>query len=226
MLNYISTHGLLLFYYSLFFIAVYTSSKNSSGQLWDILCGKGEAGILFSRMLAGIFFLGIGAIHLIIKRNPDAAIFTPAYPCEPAAYWVIPAAAAALAGMFSALKKITPAVQYTAFLPFHLPLSFVLVRTLFLIVYEFFFRGVLLFIMLSDLGTVAAIAINIVLYVFIHWFDKKERYGSVPMGLLLCVVSIYYRSVWPAIAIHMALALSHEITLLIKNRSLIKKLSL
>jgi len=222
MLNHISTYGLLLFYYALFFIAVYTASKNGSGQLRDIMRSKGEPGILFSRMLAGIFFLGIGTMHLIIKRNIDAGIFIPANNNEPVTYWLVPAAAAALAGTFSAFKKLTP--QHTAFLPFHLPLSFVLVRTLFLIVYEFFFRGVMLFVMIDDFGMAAAVVINIILYVLIHWFDKKERYGSVPVGLLLCMVSIYYRSVWPAIAIHIALALGHEITLLIKNRSLIKKL--
>ena len=92
-----------------------------------------------------------------------------------------------------------------------------------MIVYEFFFRGMMLFVMIEDLGLVAAVIINLVLYTLVHWFDKKERYGSVFMGIILCSVSIYYHSVWPAIIIHLSLALSNEITLLINNKSLIKK---
>ena len=92
-----------------------------------------------------------------------------------------------------------------------------------MIVYEFFFRGMMLFIMEEDFGSATAVIINLILYTLIHWFDKNERYGAVPMGIILCSVSMYYYSVWPAIAIHLSLALSHEITLLINNKSLIKK---
>ena len=92
-----------------------------------------------------------------------------------------------------------------------------------MIVYEFFFRGMMLFVMMEDFGPAAAVVINLILYTLIHWLDKKERYGAVPMGIILCSVSIYYYSVWPAIIIHLSLALSNEITLLINNKSLIKK---
>jgi len=92
-----------------------------------------------------------------------------------------------------------------------------------LIVYEAFFRGIVLFVMIEDFGLVPAVIVNVIVYALLHWFDKKERAGSVPMGIILCSVSIYYHSVWPAIIIHVSLALSHEITILINNRSLIKK---
>src|SRR5436190_11474207 len=74
MLTYIITYTLMLFYYSLFFIAVSTGTKNGSGQLKDILSGKGDAGVLFIRLIAGIFFLGIGAIVLFKKRKLDTDI--------------------------------------------------------------------------------------------------------------------------------------------------------
>ena len=77
--------------------------------------------------------------------------------------------------------------------------------------------------MIEDLGTAAAVFVNLILYALLHWFNKKERYASVLMGIILCSISIYYHSVWPAIIIHLSLALSHEITLLINNKSLIKK---
>jgi membrane protease YdiL (CAAX protease family) len=222
MLSYITTYGLMLLYYFFFFKTVKTGFKKNSGQLKDILSGKSEPGVLFTRLISGIFFLGIGTTVLFIKRNIDVRIFTLAWSDYNTPVWII-IAAAIIMGTLSAFKKINSANTPDHFLPFYLPLFFLFVRTLFLIVYEFFFRGVVLFIMAEDLGVTAAVIINLILYAIVHWFDKKERYGSVPMGIILCVVSIYYHSVWPAIIIHLSLALSHEITLLINNKSLIKK---
>ncbi|SRR5258705_1246046 len=222
MLNDITTYALMLLYYSLFFIAVTISYKKGSGQLKNVLSGKGEPIRLFSRLISGVFILGIGTVTLFAKSNVDIEIFTPVWNDYHTSVWVLIAAAIAI-GSFSAFKKLSPADNSGPFLPFYLPLSFVFIRTLFLIVYESFFRGIVLFIMMEDLGAIAAIIINLILYALVHWFDKKERYGSLLMGIILCSVSIYYHSVWPAIIIHLSLALSHEITLLINNKSLIKK---
>lgn len=212
----------MLFYYTLFFLAITTGHKSGGGQLKDILTGKGEPGILFTRMIAGIFFLGLCTAAVYAKRNIASEIFTPAW-CEyQTPVWIL-TAAAIITGTLSASKEIFPAENSNHSLPLYLPLSFIPVRTLFLIVYEFFFRGVMLFVMIEDLGVIAAVIVNLILYVLIHWFDKRERYGSVIMGIVLCGASIYYQSVWPAIVIHLSLALSHELFLLIKNKSLIKK---
>jgi membrane protease YdiL (CAAX protease family) len=131
--------------------------------------------------------------------------------------------AAIITGTLSASKEILPAENSNHSLPLWFPPLFILIRTLFLIIYEFFFRGVMLFVMIGDLGVITAVIVNLVLYVLIHWFDKRERYGSVIMGIILCGASIYYQSVWPAILIHLSLAVSHELFLFINNKSLIKK---
>jgi membrane protease YdiL (CAAX protease family) len=222
MLSYITTYGLLLLYYCLFFKTVRTGFKRSSGQLEDILSGKGEPGILFTRLIAGIFLLGIGTVTLSVKENIDATIFIPKYSEYAVSIWIL-ITAAIIIGFLSACKKVYPVTNSHHSLPLALPLSYVLIRILFMIAYEFFFRGMMLFIMVEDFGSTAAVVINLILYTLIHWFGKKERYGAVPMGIILCSVSLYYYSVWPAIIIHLSLALSHEITLLINNKSLIKK---
>lgn len=220
MLSYIITYALMLFYYSLFFIAVSTGAKSGSGQLNDVLAGKGEAPILFMRLMAGIFFLGIGSVVLFERRDLDTQIISLAWDGN-YIVWIV-ASAAIIVGIYSALKKPIANNSLHSF-PLHLPLSFVLIRTLFLMVYELFFRGIMLVIMMEDMGVVMAIIFNLIFYVLVHWFDKQERYGSLVMGLVLCGVTIYYYSVWPAVIIHLSLALGHEITLLIKNKSLIKK---
>jgi membrane protease YdiL (CAAX protease family) len=222
MLSYTTTYGLMLLYYCFFFKTVKTGYKKNSGQLKDILSGKGEPGILFTRLISGIFLLGFATVTLFEKRNVDLEIFTLAWDDYNTSVWII-IAAAIITGTLSAFKKIDPSNNSGHSLPSYLPLSFVLVRTLFLIVYESFFRGVMLFVMIEDLGVAVAVIVNLILYALLHWFDKKERVGSVLMGIILCSVSIYYYSVWPAIIIHLSLALSHEITLLINSKSLIKK---
>lgn len=212
----------MLFYYSLFFLAISTAHKSGGGQLKDILTGKGEPGILFTRLISGILFLGLSAAAVSLKRNVAYEIFTPVW-CEyQLPVWVL-IAAAIVTGTLSASKEIFPAENSNHSLLLWFPPSFILVRTLFLIVYEFFFRGVMLFVMIEDIGVITAVIVNLILYVLIHWFDKRERYGSVIMGIILCGASIYYQSVWPAILIHLSLALSHELFLLINNKSLIKK---
>ena len=222
MLSYITTYLLMLLYYSFFFGAVKTGFRKDSRQLKDVLAGKGKPGILLTQLIAGIIFLGIGTVTLFENRNLDVEIFTLIWNDYDTYVWII-IAAAIIVGTLSAFRKIYPSNISSHSLPLYLPLAFVFIRTLFLIVYESFFRGAMLFVMIEDFGISAAVIINLILYVSLHWFDKKERYGSILVGFILCSASIYYRSVWPAIIIHLSLALSHEITLLVNNKSLIKK---
>jgi membrane protease YdiL (CAAX protease family) len=218
----ISQYGFMLFCYAMFLLAINTGYKSGSGQLKDVLSGKAEPGMLFIQLITGICFLGMGAAIIYTKSHIDNAILTPAWHEYGPLTWTL-MLLAMMTGFLSVPKKIIPSFSSTGFLPFHLPLSFVLIRTLFLIVYEIFFRGVMLFVMIGDFGVVIAVILNQVFYVIVHWFNKKERYCSVLMGIALCAVSIYYQNVWPAIVIHLSLALSHEITLLVKNKSLIKR---
>lgn len=222
MLSHLITYGSILFYYSLFFLVIVIGHKRGSGQLKDVLFGKGKLDTLMARLIAGIFILGIGGSVLFAKRNIDSRIIDLTLNDYDLLAWILITLALIL-GSLTAFKKITSTDNFNHSLPLSLPLSFLLIRTLFLIVYEFFFRCAVLFIMIEDIGVVAAVIANLVLYVAVHWFDKKERYGSLLMGVALCCVTIYYNSIWPAIIIHLSLALSHEVTLLINNKSLIKK---
>ncbi|HEV8269827.1 MAG TPA: CPBP family intramembrane glutamic endopeptidase [Chitinophagaceae bacterium] len=222
MLIYIITYGSLLFFFPLFFIAVYASDKCDSGNLKGVLSGKGKPDVLLRRLIAGIIFLGIGTIVILINRDLESNIFVPSL-SKDASPWMIIAAVAIFTGTFSAFKKLSLSQENTDSLSSNSLLSFLVIRILFLLVYEFFFRGALFFMMVEDFGVTTAIIVNIILYVLVHWFNKEERYGSVLMGGILCGVTLYYNSVWPAIIIHLSLALSHDITLLINNKSLIKK---
>jgi membrane protease YdiL (CAAX protease family) len=82
---------------------------------------------------------------------------------------------------------------------------------MYLFAYEFMFRGFLLFSCINDLGIVIAIFINVILYSLAHLTKgKREFIGAIPMGIILCVISVHFKSFLPAFWIHCFLAISNE----------------
>lgn len=90
--------------------------------------------------------------------------------------------------------------------------TYVLLRALFIILYEVFFRAVLYNFVVQWTSVPVAIAINVVLYAGAHIFSsRQELIGSVPFGLALCLITVYARSVWPAVLVHLLMALPYDI---------------
>jgi membrane protease YdiL (CAAX protease family) len=93
---------------------------------------------------------------------------------------------------------------------------YLVTRIFFLIVYECFFRGLLLTVCINEYGITAAIIINLTLYVLVHFFNgKREMLACIPFGLILCGITMWSQSVWPAIILHLILALIYESYLLL-----------
>jgi len=87
-------------------------------------------------------------------------------------------------------------------------------RILFLTAYEIWFRGYLLNDCVASFGVIPAVIINVLLYMLVHCFGgRKEILGSIPLGIILCAMSIWFGGVWPAIVIHLALAITYEFKL-------------
>ena len=81
----------------------------------------------------------------------------------------------------------------------------------FLVAYEFFFRGFLLFASLTVLDPWQAIALNCALYGFAHFYKGPvETFGALMVGVVLCYLSILTGNIWSAVAIHSLMALSNE----------------
>ena len=88
------------------------------------------------------------------------------------------------------------------------------IRITFLLCYEFFFRGVLLFKFLAISNLYLSIVYATILYVLIHIFDsKKEIVGAIPFGIVLCLFTYLTCSVWYAFFIHIALSAVYEISI-------------
>ena len=99
------------------------------------------------------------------------------------------------------------------------------IRIVFLLCYEFFFRGVLFFSLLEVNGVVAAIVITTLLYVLIHIFDsKQEIIGAIPFGIILCLFSYITNSIWSAFLIHISLSAVYEFSMF-KHLTLKPKMS-
>ena len=93
------------------------------------------------------------------------------------------------------------------------------VRILFLVAYELFFRGLLLFDCIEWFGIFQAITFSTLLTVILHVFSgKKEMWACIPYGIISCCCCISIQAVWPAIILHLALSITYETSLL--NRSL------
>ena len=82
---------------------------------------------------------------------------------------------------------------------------------LYLLGYEMLFRGFLLFALYDAFGLTPAIAMNVVLYALAH-IPKglREMAGSVPFGIILCMITLNTGSFLAAFVLHSAMALSNE----------------
>ena len=99
------------------------------------------------------------------------------------------------------------------------------IRFVFLLCYEFFFRGVLLFKFLEFNSLFVAILYCTLLYVLIHIFDsKKEIIGAIPFGIVLCLFAYNTKSIWYVFFIHIALSAVYEMSmfyyLTLKNKTI------
>lgn len=81
--------------------------------------------------------------------------------------------------------------------------------------YEQLFRGTLLFPLVDSIGVWPAIAINIAMYSATH-IPKglDETIGAVPLGLVLCILTLMSGTIWIAFLVHVALALTNSFTAL------------
>tara|TARA_B100000609_G_C17018548_1_gene332465 strand:- start:171 stop:701 length:531 start_codon:yes stop_codon:yes gene_type:complete len=78
---------------------------------------------------------------------------------------------------------------------------------LYLLGYEFLFRGILFLGLIPFTGLYTAIGINTTLYALAHLYKgKKETIGSIPLGIVLCYITCKTGTIWAAFAIHWIMA--------------------
>lgn len=81
----------------------------------------------------------------------------------------------------------------------------------FLLGYEFLFRGFLLYASLAVMDVWPAIALNSAFYALAHLYKGPgETFGAIPVGALLCYLTLLTGNIWTAVGIHAVMALSNE----------------
>lgn len=209
---------------SLLFAEVWAKSKKSQ-QLSDAIKGTRQMAVLNRKHLSGIFVFAISCWYFSSLPDSNIQLFEPALTNEWSYIFLMLLITAVMAGYKSAAN--ISAKQFAFPINAVSAAMYLLIRTLFLILYECFFRGVLLFILINDSGVLFAIVVNLILYVLVHYqSSRKQIIGCLPFGLLLCIVTLANNSVWPAVLIHLALAMSYDIKLISINQSFFKSQAL
>lgn len=76
--------------------------------------------------------------------------------------------------------------------------------------YEFMFRGLLLFATVPLMGEWPAIVLNTAFYALVHVpKNLEETIGALPLGVLLCLITLTTGTIWVAVIVHLVLALSN-----------------
>tara|TARA_B100001093_G_scaffold499601_1_gene549033 strand:- start:4 stop:696 length:693 start_codon:yes stop_codon:yes gene_type:complete len=78
---------------------------------------------------------------------------------------------------------------------------------IYLLGYEYLFRGILFLGLLPFFSTIQAISINTLLYTLAHLYKgKKETLGSIPLGIILCLITLETNTIWTAFTAHWIMA--------------------
>ena len=90
--------------------------------------------------------------------------------------------------------------------------------TAYLTGYEILFRGVMLFPLVDALGVWPTIAINTAMYSATHIpKGMDEAIGAIPLGIVLCIITLMTGTLWVAIVAHILMALANSFSSVYHN---------
>jgi membrane protease YdiL (CAAX protease family) len=91
----------------------------------------------------------------------------------------------------------------------------------YLIGYEYLFRGIFLNISIIALGMWPAVILNLAIYSSLHLYKGiDEAIASIPFGAFMCYLTIESNSVIPAILVHAIQAVSNEFFCIYRNHKM------
>lgn len=198
----------LLLIYSVVYIAInrYQTKQHKSNE-----------SLIYLQRLTGVFTFGVLPVAIIYNALPTNL---PAYgtslvmPLRSALWLLVLVVVIIPLNLFQAKKeenlKSYPQIRVKNWNARILVFS-AITWTLYLLAYEFFFRGFLLFALDEVAGPYWAVAVNTLLYALAHVPKGKfETMGAIPLGILLCVITFNTGSFWVAFGMHVVMALSNE----------------
>jgi len=212
----------------LFFNAYFSaSSKVFSRVLKKYPDEKAGRLRVYLQRISGMFFLGFMPLALIYTLLPTTLMDYGGLPAEPKAtlLWVLLFAMLIIPLILLKAKATSNLSVYPQIRTNKWNLNIVVLSGLtwigYLLCYEFLFRGFLLFACQRAFGAVPAVVINMLVYSIAHIPKGKfETIGAIPLGLVLCVLTIETGSIWFAFLAHVIMALSNEWIALYHNKNM------
>jgi membrane protease YdiL (CAAX protease family) len=129
-------------------------------------------------------------------------------------YWILGLSTIIIIGnyLLSGKEKnlaINPEIRETEWTK-KMVLKSVATLSFYLLGYEVMFRGILLFATAQLFGEWPAIATNVAIYILVHVpKNLEESIGSIPMGIILCLITLTTGTIWVAFFVHIALGVSN-----------------
>lgn len=202
-------------YYAYYFLAF----SNSTDQVFQkrFPCEKGQIYLFIFQKLTGFIFLGLLPALLFFSQYNFLTQKYSVWGLNAFPFWVCAIIVLLIiySSNFSARK---PDIQNR--IP-HMRMTYWGVKEIaisaggwavYLLGYEFLFRGLLLFTTAAAFGILPALLINIGLYSAFHLPNgMKETLAAIPFGFLLCLVSLISGSFLPAFFLHLSLSVSAEL---------------
>lgn len=178
--------------------------------------GSGETRyVIFQRLLGAFIFGCLPFVIIFLSATKSISDFGVVFPNGESFFWILILSIAILAVNYSNSRtpgnlKMYPQIREKEWSLQVLTLS-ALCWIAYLTAYEFLFRGYLLFSSVRLLGLWTAIVLNTSIYALVH-IPKglKETAGAIPLGILLCFLTLRTGSIWIAVFVHITMALSNE----------------
>jgi membrane protease YdiL (CAAX protease family) len=92
---------------------------------------------------------------------------------------------------------------------------YIFIRSSYLVIYEWFFRGLLLQVSMEYFSVETAVCINVLLYCIAHAYSARhELIACVPLGFLFCWLRLEYGSILFPVMLHLCMAIPFEVRML------------
>lgn len=181
--------------------------ESHSGKVWEVVAQRAW----------GVFFMGLITLLIVLlvyRENPGSYGLGFSFSKPPPWYTFLAIPIIVIASHFQAASPgnlaVYPQIRIEKWSRKIIALS-TGSWIAFLLAYEFFFRGFLLFASLTVLDPWPAIALNCALYGFAHFYKGPgETFGAIAVGVLLCYITLFTGNIWSAFMIHSVMALSNE----------------
>ena len=218
-----------IFSVSLFFMLYFFLAKRKIilTYLVQPVFPSGSQGVIefISYKLTGILFTGVlpFLVFVMILRVPPSGIGL--VTGRTFHYWyllfilaIITAIATFKMSQSRKVQQLSPELKLIDWYPRHVILS-VTAWLLYILGYEFLFRGVLWFLCSDAFGFWPALGINLLLYSLVHLPQGKQiAAGAIPVGVVLCLMSRLTGSFIPAFIIHSLIAVLTDLFSLYHNK--------